>query len=249
MDRRAQVLGIPVTVSTQAMAAEMLISDVKKSLPGYVCMANVHMLTTARHDIELASVLKNARYVFSDGMPVVWVLRFLGFSGAERVPGPDLVPELCMRSSDEGIPVYFYGGTQQTIDTLMKCLANDYPGLRIVGSESPPLLAQHPDVDMGAIERIKNSGAKLVFVGLGCPKQEFWMASQASYLPALMLGVGAAFDFLAGTKNRAPEWMQRCGLEWVFRLCSEPGRLWKRYLVTNTLFLWELIWDKVKISK
>lgn len=246
MASKAKVLDIPVTVSTQEMATEMLIDDAKQSLAGYVCMANVHMLTTARHDNELASVLKDARYVLSDGMPVVWALRWQGFSQASRVAGPDLVPQLCRRSSDEGIPVYFYGGTPETINVLMERITKDFPELRVVGAESPPMLAQHPAADPDAIERITNSGARFVFVGLGCPKQEFWMASHARHVPAIMLGVGAAFDFLAGTKQRAPSWMQRHGLEWFFRLCSEPSRLWKRYLVTNSIFLWALILDKVK---
>jgi len=221
--------------------ASEIIWVAESSAKGYVCIANVHMLIEARRDQYLEQVLKQACLVTSDGMPLVWALRRQGHKQAGRVAGPDLTVKLCERAQGKEIPVYFFGGTTETVEKLRKAISMRFPYLRVVGFESPPVLPQRPEVDSEVVMRIKASGAKIVFVGLGCPKQEFWMQAYSPHLPAILVGVGAAFDFLAGTKHRAPVWMQNSGLEWFYRLLAEPGRLWKRYFITNTLFVWYLM--------
>lgn len=238
------VIGAPATVGSFMQVADEILRAAHEGSNGYVCAANVHMVTTARRDAELRAVMDDALIVASDGMPLVWDLCRQGFA-AERVAGPDLTFYLCERAAAEGLPVYFYGGSPATLNRLVRALEATFPDLVISGYESPPALLDKPTLDMHSSSRIAASGARLVFVGLGCPKQEFWMATHAPWIPAVQIGVGAAFDFLAGAKPRAPQWMQRRGLEWLFRLASEPRRLWKRYLVNNTLFILHLIREYV----
>jgi len=239
-----QVLSAPVNIASLDIVAERILEKARYPHVAYVCVANVHMIVTAERDQSFRKIMNHASIVTSDGMPLVWVLRMQGHKQAERVAGPDLTVKLCERTQDEGIPVYFFGGTTETIEKLKKAVAMRFPRLRVVGYEAPPVLPQHPEVDPKVVARVRASGARIVFVGLGCPKQEFWMEAYSKELNAVLIGVGAAFDFLAGTKCRAPVWMQKSGLEWLFRLASEPGRLWKRYLVTNSLFLWYLIRER-----
>lgn len=202
-----------------------------------VCLANVDMLTRARRHAALAGVLDHASLVLSDGMPLVWALRRLkALPDAERVSGPSLCLALLARAEQLRLSVYFFGGSGTELPLLLAQLRQRFPALRVVGAESPPLLPEEPPEDADVLARIRASGARLVFVGLGCPKQEFWMRTHAPQLDAVCLGVGYAFPLLAGTQTRAPLWMQRSGLEWLFRLWQEPGRLWKRYLVGNTVF-------------
>jgi len=145
--------------------------------------------------------------------------------------------EICRRAAEEELPVYFYGGYEELMANLKAALAQSHPELKIAGAEAAPLLPPKPAIDPATVEKIRNSGARIVFVGLGCPKQEFWMRSYAPYLDAVLVGVGQAFAIVAGQLSEAPPWMRRRGLEWLFRLCREPRRLWRRYLVTNSLYL------------
>jgi N-acetylglucosaminyldiphosphoundecaprenol N-acetyl-beta-D-mannosaminyltransferase len=191
-------------------------------------------------------VMENAKLVTSDGMPLVWSLRRGGFDYAERVSGPDLIAPLLELASKEEMPVYFYGGSEKTATALGKAVAKEFPDLRVAGCESPPKLPLRPVVDPAVVERINSSGARVVFVGLGCPKQEFWMEAYSAHLSAVLIGVGAAFDLTAGTLARAPLWMQRRGLEWLYRLIMEPRRLFKRYAVTNSMFCWYLFTERLK---
>jgi N-acetylglucosaminyldiphosphoundecaprenol N-acetyl-beta-D-mannosaminyltransferase len=184
--------------------------------------------------------------VTADGLPLVWVLRQKGYRFAERVTGTDLTLKLCEAAADERMLVYFYGGSPETIKTLKVFIAKRFPDLKVVGYESPPLLPLQPEIDQDVVSRIIKSDARIVFVGLGCPKQEYWMAAYTSHLPAILIGVGAVFDFLAGTCPRAPVWMQKLGLEWFHRLATEPRKTWKRYATTNPLFIWMLIKEYVK---
>jgi N-acetylglucosaminyldiphosphoundecaprenol N-acetyl-beta-D-mannosaminyltransferase len=164
------------------------------------------------------------------------MLRKLGHAGQERVSGPDLTWAMLARCAAEGLPVYFFGSTRDTLGLLAQRINATFPTLNVVGLEAPPFRAITEQEDAESVERINASGAGLVFVGLGCPKQEHWMLAHRGRIHAVMLGVGAAFDFHAGTVPRAPMWMREHGLEWLHRLASEPRRLWHRYLVTNTLF-------------
>ena len=203
----------------------------------YVCICNVHSVMTASHDAEFKKVLDLADMATPDGMPVAWMLSRQGFVDQERINGPDLMWKYCALASRSGESVYFYGSTDKTLHLLIARLQNEFPGLEVGGAFSPPFRVLSKEEDEAIIASINNSGAGVVFVSLGCPKQEKWMEAHRHRIHAVMIGVGAAFDYHAGTLQRAPLWMQNCGLEWLHRLCSEPRRLWKRYLVTNTLFI------------
>ena len=212
---------------------------------GYVCLANVHMLVAAARNGELRNIIQKGNLVAPDGMPLIWLLKRRGFPEAERIPGTDLTLKVCETAAREGIAVGFYGSTTETLDALRKSLLHRFPQLNITFCESPPLLPEKPEVDRRVVDRLITSGTKIVFVGLGCPKQEFWMAAHSPHVPAVLIGVGAAFDFIADRIKRAPLWMQKGGLEWFYRLCREPRRLWKRYLVVNTLFVWMVMKEMV----
>ncbi len=203
----------------------------------YVCICNAHSVVTAHRWVGHRQVINGADMATPDGAPVAWMLRRLGFAGQPRVSGPDLMWALCERCAVNGLPVYFYGSSQDTLDALALRLGQAFPGLRIVGAESPPFRPLADGEDAKAVDRINRSGAGIVFVSLGCPKQEAWMAAHRGRINAVMIGVGAAFDFHAGTVRRAPVWMREHGLEWLHRLLSEPRRLWRRYFVTNSLFI------------
>ena len=203
----------------------------------YVCVANVHMVMEAYDTPDFREIVNAADLVTPDGMPLVWMLRRLGFPDQERVAGPDLTLKICEAASREGIPVGFYGGTPEVLQSLVANLKRKYPALKITYAHSPPFRALSPEEDAQVIEEINGSGARVLFVGLGCPKQERWMAAHKGRVQAVMLGVGAAFDFHAGRLPQAPAWMRRAGLEWLFRLLTEPRRLWRRYARHNPRFV------------
>lgn len=203
----------------------------------YVCICNAHSVVTANLDPAFLSVINGADMATPDGKPVAWMLRRLGSRGQQRINGPDLMWKYCKQAAKRGEAIFLYGGTEVTLAALQRRLADALPGLRIAGAISPPFRALSAAEDAADVERINASGAGSVWVSLGCPKQEKWMAEHRGRITAVMIGVGAAFDYHAGTITRAPRWMQDIGLEWLHRLASEPRRLWKRYLVTNTLFI------------
>jgi N-acetylglucosaminyldiphosphoundecaprenol N-acetyl-beta-D-mannosaminyltransferase len=203
----------------------------------YVCVATVNNVIEAYDQPAYREVMDGADLVTPDGMPLVWALRLLGVGGATRVYGPDLTPMLCERAAALGIPVGFYGSAPEVLEDLTVNLVRRYPELKIAYSYSPPFRPLTPDEDLQVIDSINRSGARILFVGLGAPKQEQWMAGMKGSVDAVMLGVGAAFDFLSGRKRQAPAVLQRLGLEWLFRLLNEPRRLWKRYLYRNPKFM------------
>ncbi len=205
-----------------------------------VCLANVHVIVTATREAAMRRALDAADIVLPDGAPVAWTLRRFGHAAQERINGPDLMWRYLAEAERSGQIVFFYGSTEPTLDRLRLALARGFPRLRIAGMVSPPFQPQSR-ADVGADVRAINAcGTQILFVGLGCPKQEKWMAAQRGQVHAVMIGVGAAFDYHAGTLRRAPLWMQHKGLEWCFRLYKEPRRLFRRYLVTNTLFILRL---------
>ena len=203
----------------------------------YVAICNVHSVVTASRDKAFRDVLAASDMATPDGAPVAWMLRRRGFAGQPRVNGPDLMEKLCARAADSGLKVFFYGSAEATLERLSAALQQHFPGLQIVGAHAPPFRPLSEEEDASDVRRINDSGAQIVFVGLGCPKQEAWMKAHRGRVNGVMIGVGAAFDYHAGTIRRAPHWMRDVGLEWLHRLASEPGRLWRRYLVTNTLFV------------
>jgi N-acetylglucosaminyldiphosphoundecaprenol N-acetyl-beta-D-mannosaminyltransferase len=202
-----------------------------------VCICNAHSLVTARQDAAYAQVLREAEMCTPDGAPVAWMLRRLGHAGQPRINGPDLMWRYCAWAAEHDEAIYLYGGSEATLALLQQRLRAAFPALRIAGAVSPPFRTLSVEEDEAAVAAINASGAGTVWVGLGCPKQELWMQAHRGRVNAVMLGVGAAFDYHAGTVPRAPRWAQQAGLEWLHRLASEPRRLWRRYLVTNTRFV------------
>ena len=233
----ARIFGVRVDVgSLQATAAALHMHA--QSAGGIVCVANVDMVTRAVNDPALKSVMTQALAVVSDGMPLVWQLRARGHRTAERVCGPDLMFALCALAEGQGTSVFFFGGTAQELELMLGKLEERFPRLKVAGAVSPPMLPAAPPLDRDTIERMNGSNARLVFVGLGCPKQEFWMSVHAPHLKAVTIGVGYAFALAAGLQPKAPGWMQGLGLEWLFRLYQEPSRLWRRYLLGNSRYVW-----------
>jgi N-acetylglucosaminyldiphosphoundecaprenol N-acetyl-beta-D-mannosaminyltransferase len=218
-------------------ATDRVVDWAKRGESRYVCVASVNNVMHARDDSAYAAMMNNADLVTPDGMPLVWGLRILGVPHATRTYGPSLTPLVCERAAREGIPVGFYGGTPEVLERLHTELLSAYPDLNIAYSWPPPFRALTADEEAQVARDIDVSGARIVFVGLGTPKQEQWMVRHQGKLTAVMLGVGAAFDFIAGQKKQAPSWMQKRGLEWLFRLTTEPRRLWKRYLYSNPRFI------------
>jgi N-acetylglucosaminyldiphosphoundecaprenol N-acetyl-beta-D-mannosaminyltransferase len=203
----------------------------------YVCICNVHSVVTTTNDVEFKIAVNNADMATPDGAPIAWALRRLGHPAQERINGPDLMMKYLAQAERLGQSVFFYGSTESTLARLCVALNGQFPGLRIAGTHSPPFRPLSREEDEAIVEMINASGANVVFVGLGCPKQEKWMAEHRGRIRGVMVGVGAAFDYHAGVVKRAPLWWQRNGLEWLYRLGSEPRRLFKRYMVTNTLFV------------
>lgn len=245
MDNRANlrtrqlspVIGTPIDALSWSEALSRISSWTADRQSRYVCICNVHSVVTARQDPAFAQVLSHADMATPDGAPVAWLMRKLGVKDQQRINGPDLMWRYCAEAAQRHESIYLYGGQQATLDALQQRLLSQFPGLKIAGAYSPPFRPLTPDEDTAVVNTINASGAGTVWVSLGCPKQEKWMAEHKGRINAVMIGVGAAFDYHAGTIQRAPLWMQHSGLEWLHRLCSEPRRLWKRYLVTNTLFV------------
>jgi len=238
MPRRViAVIGAPIDLIDWKGAIARISQWAQTHQSAYVCICNVHSVVTAQQDAAFAKVVQHADMATPDGAPVAWMLRRLGASHQQRINGPDLMWRYCEHAAQTGESIYLYGSTQETLSTLRTKLLEKYPTLMIAGDCSPPFRPLTAEESQQIVERINASGAGTVWVSLGCPKQELWMASMRGRINAVMIGVGAAFDYHAGTIKRAPLWMQRNGLEWLHRLFSEPRRLWKRYFSTNSRFL------------
>ena len=218
-------------------ATRKIIEWAERGESRYVCAATVHMVMEAFDSDEYSRVVNGADLVTADGMPLAWMLRLLGHKGQERCCGPELTLWVTRAAAEKGLPVGFYGSTQDVLKDLIANFSRRFPGLKVAYAYSPPFRPLSPEEDARITEEINNSGTRILFVGLGCPKQERWMARHKGKVKAVMLGVGAAFDFHAGRKPIAPRWMQNAGLEWLFRLYCEPRRLWRRYLYHNPRFL------------
>jgi N-acetylglucosaminyldiphosphoundecaprenol N-acetyl-beta-D-mannosaminyltransferase len=203
----------------------------------YVCVCNVHSVVTAKHDAFLRDSINQADLAVPDGMPLVWWLRSRGFPAQERIYGPDILWRYCAQAERDGQAVYFYGSLPDTLERLVSNVKQSFPRLTVAGADAPPFRESTTAEAEEDVRRINASGAQVVFVGLGCPKQEKWMARHRGKIHAVMIGVGAAFDYHAGTLKRPPRWMQHAGLEWFYRLLQEPRRLWRRYAATNSLFV------------
>lgn len=226
-----------VDATSYAHAAHEVLRWACKGESRYVCVATVNNLIEAYDDREYGAIMEAADLVTPDGMPLVWGLRLLGAGAATRVYGPDLTPVVCQLAAEQGVPVGFYGGAEGVLEELVAELKRRFPGLKVAFRASPPFRPPTSEERRRTIEDLNRSGARILFVGLGTPRQERWMAAHKPQVRAVMLGVGAAFDFLAGRKRQAPRLVQRLGLEWLHRLVHEPRRLWRRYLYRNPRFV------------
>lgn len=231
------ILGVNIAVGSYDKVVQHSLAWAQARQSRALVFANVHVVMEAVDDPAFLRLLNGADVVIPDGMPLVWALRALGENSAKRVCGPDATAALLAAAEKAGVSVGFYGGSQSVLDSLIGAVRLRHPNLNVVFQESPPFRALTLEEDSAVVDRIASSGARLLFVGLGCPKQENWIMEHAGRVHAVMFAVGAAFDFLAGSKRRAPRWMQRCGLEWVFRFATEPRRLAWRYLKHNPRFI------------
>ena len=230
------ILNVRVDATTYEDATTRVLAWARESRSCYVCLATVNSIMEAHASSEYQRVMREADMVTSDGMPLVWLLRWLGVPQASRVYGPDLTPMVLAAAAEQGIPVGFYGGSEPVLAKLLEAVGGRFPHLKIAYTYAPPFRPLTPEEDGEATRAIEKAGVRILFVGLGSSKQDYWMHAHEGRVNAVMLGVGAAFDFLAGTKPQAPLWMQQSGLEWLFRLCTEPRRLWRRYLSRNPRF-------------
>lgn len=228
------LLGHAISGLGYDQALDEVMARARAGSGGAAFFCNAHMAVEGLRDPALRAAMRRAEWLFPDGMPIVLASRLMGRRQAERVAGMDVVPALCARAEREGLPVFFYGGSSRTLAALERTLKQRHPRLEIAGMISPPYQAVIDDAD--DVAAIRASGARLCFVGLGCPKQELWIDRMRPRLGAVLLGVGAAFNTTAGTLDMAPQWMRDAGLEWIFRLSREPGRLATRYLRTNPVF-------------
>lgn len=208
--------------------------------PAYVCFANVHMTMEAHKDANFQQNVNHASLVLADGKPVAVAGKLLYGKKQERIAGMDFMPAVLEKANENRAKVFLYGSTQQTLDALRQKINTNYKNVELAGAIAPPFRALSQEELTADIHEINQSGANLVLVSLGCPKQEKWMAATSARINAVLLGVGGAFAVTAGLQKRSPAWMQRSGLEWLHRLLQEPGRLFKRYFVTNTSFLFLL---------
>jgi N-acetylglucosaminyldiphosphoundecaprenol N-acetyl-beta-D-mannosaminyltransferase len=237
---RIPVVGTPISVVSQNQLLD-LVQHRPRDTATVVAFCNVHSVMTARRNPAVSAALHGSEVTSPDGMPVAWGLRAAGVSNQARVDGPTFMLEALRQSSRRGWSHYFYGSTEATLERLSDAARALSPGIQIAGVLSPPFQAPTEDRIRDDAGRIAESGADLVWIGLGMPKQELWMHRARAYLPGVaLLGVGAAFDFLAGTSSRAPAWMQSAGLEWLHRFSQQPGRLWRRYLINNPTYLFLL---------
>lgn len=236
---KANVLGVGISVIDQERAREFLFDTVRAGRRGYVAITNVHSVSEAQNQPDLRRILNEALLATPDGMPLVWTARLQGHTSIRRVYGPDLLLNLCGHSEATGFTHFFYGGKPGVTDELVRALRLRFPALKIAGTYTPPFR------DLEAAERselqaaIRAAQPDFLWVGIGMPKQERFIAEYLPLLPEakVLIGVGAAFDFFAGRVRQAPRWMMRLGLEWLFRFSQEPRRLWHRYLVYNPLFI------------
>jgi N-acetylglucosaminyldiphosphoundecaprenol N-acetyl-beta-D-mannosaminyltransferase len=231
------ILGIRIAGTSYEDTTKRVISWASFGEYRYVYVANVHMIMEAYDSDDFRKMVNNADLVTPDGMPLVLLLRILGLRKQTRVYGPTLMKHICEASARDEVSVGFYGSTPETIKDLIHNLTAHIPNLKIGYTYSPPFRSLTPEEDKKIVKKINASNIKILFVGLGCPKQERWMFAHRGRVKAIMIGVGAGFDFHAGTVRQAPKWMMRLGLEWLFRLCMEPKRLWRRYLYNNPRFL------------
>ena len=249
MDRK-RLIDIDIDMGSYSYFVDHIIDRASSSNhSGYICVANVHMLIEAYQSPAFAEIVNGAYLITPDGVPLKWAFKLLHGIAQERIAGMDLLSDLLYAAEKQNVPVAFYGGKSEMLEKARIYLEKTYPSLVIAHMYSPPFRALGTEEENEIIRNINASGARLVFVILGCPKQEKWMASMQNRIQAVMIGIGGALPVLVGVYKRAPGWMQSAGLEWLFRLGQEPKRLFKRYATTNSIFLYLLLREKFKRRK
>lgn len=247
MKVRRRVISLDITSQPYSKFIDDSLNFALGFVSSYVCVANVHMLVEASLDVSFSNIVNGADLVTPDGVPLAKSIAILYGINQDRVAGMDLLPDLLSSSEKNGIKVFFFGGTEAMLNNTMKFCKNNYPQLKIAGSISPPFRPLIPQEEEDFVREINESGAGFVFVALGCPKQEKWMASMKGRINACMIGIGGALPVLIGMQKRAPIWMQNNGLEWAYRLYQEPRRLFGRYFRTNTIFIYLFIREFIKL--
>ncbi len=246
------VLGTRIDVTNLKDTSQSILSWVWERKKTYVCIAPVSTIIDCRRNSQYRAIVNDSGMTTPDGMPLVWLGKCAGHANIQRTYGPDLLLRLCEDTQEKGTRHFFYGASDETLARLTRRLKEKFLKINIVGSYAPPLRGLDESESPQVIDQINQANPDILWVGLGSPKQDYWMARHRNPLNVpVMIGVGAAFDFIAGIKCQAPRWMQNAGLEWFFRLCCEPRRLWKRYLLGNSLFVYLLLrqWFDQKIKK
>jgi N-acetylglucosaminyldiphosphoundecaprenol N-acetyl-beta-D-mannosaminyltransferase len=247
---RKKLIGIDINLGDYSSFVDNIIERAcSPTHSGYICVANVHMLIEAHQSPAFAEIVNGSYLATPDGVPLRWAFKFLYGIDQERIAGMDLLSDLLFAAEKQKVPVAFYGGKSEMLGKAKLYLEKTYPDLIIGHMYSPPFRALSSEEENEVVRNINDSGARLVFVILGCPKQEKWMASMQNRIQAVMIGIGGALPVLAGVYKRAPGWMQHAGLEWLFRLGQEPKRLFKRYATTNSMFVYLLLKEKLKRGK
>lgn len=236
-EERVPIVSLRINVGNCESVTERIGEMIEAKAGSYICFSTVHMVMESHDDPVYGAKVNSADMVVPDGMPLVWMQRLQGIKNPGRVRANDLMIRIFEWAENKGLSVGFYGGRQEVLDAILRRVAGEYPGLKIAYAYSPPFRALTGEEDKAVITEINEKRPDILFMGLGCPKQENWMAKHRGDLESVMLGVGASFDFYAGNIPEAPEWLQRLGLEWLFRLSREPKRLWRRYLILNPRFM------------
>jgi len=248
--KKINILGVKISAINMETTCEIIERWIKEGRKRYVCVTGVHGITEAQRDKNLINILNSAGVNVPDGKPLSLIGRLLGYKEMERVYGPDLMLSICELSAEKGYTNYLYGGTRGVAERLKSVLVRQFPGLNVVGIYCPPFRSLTVDEEEELKEVVEKLSPDIFWVGISTPRQEKWMFDHINKLNIrVMIGVGAAFDFLSGTKKQAPKWMQESSLEWLFRLSQEPGRLWYRYLVNNPLFVLNLALQWIGLKK
>lgn len=239
------ILGVEIAAIDMQWLLDYVQKNIKELSGDYICVSNVHTTVTSYEDADYCRVQNSGIMAIPDGGPLSSVGRKRGFPDMQRVTGPSFMGEILKISAQKGYRHYFYGSTEETLSKLKDVLNKDYPGIQIAGMFSPPFRPLTEEENTKIVNQINSTNADFVWIGLGAPKQEKWMAEHQGEIRGLMVGVGAAFDYFAGNIKRAPMWMQKCNLEWLYRLMQDPKRLFKRYFNTNSKFIWHaVVWRK-----
>lgn len=235
------ILGVKIAAIDMNWLLNFTNENIHNLAGDYICVSNVHTTITAYENMTYRNIQNNGIMAIPDGAPLSFLGQKRGFSNMKRTTGPDYMMEIFKMSAQYGYRHFFYGSTKDTLIKIKQRLSKEYPGLQIAGMYNPPYRNLTEKEDLLIVQKINDSGADFVWVGLGAPKQEIWMAKHQGIINSFMVGVGAGFDYYAGNIKRAPEWMQKQNLEWLFRLCQDPKRLFKRYLYSNIKFVWNAV--------